>query len=138
MKAEGVKPDYRDAETLRYLYVEKKLSMREIAELLEKGQSTIWKWMNKHGINRRSMSEAKELYPKIPFSGNPDEKAYMMGLRTGDIHVRRFCEGGNVIVCGTSTTHRGLMRLVRMSTAGTDTTMNILFLTRERTDTNLA
>ena len=48
------------------------------------------------------MSEAKTKYKKIHFSGNLNEKAYLLGLRTGDLsaHINWF-----QIRIGTSTTH---------------------------------
>jgi len=108
------KPSYKDVETLKRLYEKEKLSTTKVAELLGVSHVTIWSWLRKYGIEVRSISEAHEVYPKIPFSNNPEEKAYMLGLCAGDIHARSPpFEGSNVIVCSTASAHRGEIKLVR-------------------------
>lgn len=46
-------PAYRDAETLRELYYEKEMSLSEIADHLDCGQTTVADWMDRHDIERR-------------------------------------------------------------------------------------
>lgn len=77
-------------ELLEELYLKQKLSIPKIASRLGiKYQSTVQRMLMRFGIPRRSMSEAKTKYPKLPFSGNLKEKAYLLGLRVGDISVLR-------------------------------------------------
>jgi len=104
------KPDYRNPYVLHYLHWIDGLSTYEMAELLGKSQFTIRYWLGKHGIARRSISEAIEKYPKKSFSGNPEEKAYMVGLRAGDLHIYKIY---NNIVCQTTTSHPAMRRLIR-------------------------
>jgi transposase len=47
---------WRDEETLRRLYHNEGLSQREIAERLNCGISTVPKWMDRHGIETRSIA----------------------------------------------------------------------------------
>lgn len=50
--------NYQDAEWLRQKYWGENLSIRQIATLISKGQTTILTWMEKHDVPRRSASEA--------------------------------------------------------------------------------
>jgi len=113
MKAEGARLDYRDAETLRYLYVVERLSTYEMAELLGVSRDTIRYWLRKYEIESRTISEAMERYPKIPFSGDPKEQKFMEGLCAGDIHAQKPREGSSVIIVSTTTTHPAMKKLVR-------------------------
>jgi len=50
---------YRDADWLRYKYVEEELSCQGIADLCNCSGRNILNWLCKHGIPRRSLSEAR-------------------------------------------------------------------------------
>lgn len=52
---------YRDPNLLKQLYVDERLSTHEIAVLLDRAQSTIRNWLDRHNIDTRSISEAKWL-----------------------------------------------------------------------------
>jgi len=51
----GEKPSgtYRDFDWLHYAYVEKDMTMQEIADLFGKTPMTIYAWLKKHGIETR-------------------------------------------------------------------------------------
>jgi len=51
----GVKPagSYRNAEWLREAYVDKKLTMQELADMFNVTPMTIYGWLQKHGIETR-------------------------------------------------------------------------------------
>lgn len=49
---------WRDEETIRELYVEKKLSTTEIGERLNCDSKTVSRWLEKHGIEARGRVEA--------------------------------------------------------------------------------
>lgn len=51
---------YRDEDTLRQLYVEEGLSLREMGDRLGCSHNFVKERMQKHGIDRRSISEACE------------------------------------------------------------------------------
>lgn len=73
---------------LKELYRNKKLSTRKIAERLRiKDNKIIHSRLLKYNIPRRSISEALTKYPRMPFNGNLEEKAYMIGLRQGDFSI---------------------------------------------------
>jgi len=53
-------PDaYKDEDVLRELYHEKGLSLREVADVLGVVNSTVYNWMDRHGIDFRSKKEAR-------------------------------------------------------------------------------
>ncbi|MBI2672520.1 hypothetical protein HYX16_06320 [Candidatus Woesearchaeota archaeon] len=109
--------DYRkiliDKEILEDLYWNKGMKPREIAEKFGiKNERTIRKKMEKYGLKRKTLSEAMTLKMKSEFSGDLAEKAYFLGLRTGDFH----CKTKNLSPrFQTSTTHPAQVELLRNS-----------------------
>lgn len=95
---------------LEKLYLKKKLSMPKIAKLLNTTYDTIWRKVRKYGIKVRDMSEAKMKYTKLSFSGDFIEKAYMLGLRAGDISAARACKQITVL---TGTTHLSQLQMFK-------------------------
>ena len=86
---------------LKDLYKNRKLSIRKIAEKLKiKDNKIIHSRLVKYNIPRRTISEALRRYPRIPFNGNLEEKAYMIGLRQGDFSAY---DGYGVRIMSTST-----------------------------------
>jgi len=66
---------HRDPQILEYLYVEKGLSLRGVADRLECDHKTVSRWLRKHGIERRDQAEAtKEAnrvdHPKLSRDGS--------------------------------------------------------------------
>jgi hypothetical protein len=57
---------YTDYDLMHYLYKEKKLAQLDMAEMLPCGITCIRNWLNKLGIERRSLSEAMELAKDHP------------------------------------------------------------------------
>lgn len=84
------------------LYVEKKFSCPEIGKTLNISSETIRYWLRKFSIKRRTQSEIRTKYTKLPFSGDLREKAYVLGLRTGDISARI---NHNMVRIYTATSH---------------------------------
>jgi len=87
---------------LQFLYLTKKLSIRKIAKILKTTYATARNKLIKYEIPLRTVSEANMKYSKIPFSGDLKEKAYMLGIRTGDISVAK---NAKQLTIRTSTTH---------------------------------
>jgi hypothetical protein len=81
--------------------------MVKIGELLGVSPSTICRYMKTIGIRARTLSEASMKYRKSPFSENPSEKAYLLGL-LGDLHARYHRLQVNVSL---TTTHPAMVRL---------------------------
>lgn len=51
-------------DVLRYLYLDKKLNMKELHNILGRSIKTIMKWMDAYKIPRRTMSEVAKITPK--------------------------------------------------------------------------
>lgn len=81
------KPVYVKAQTLKKLYLQRKLSELKIAKLLGCSRGAIEKRMRLFGIKARIYSESNTRYPKKDFSGNLIEMAYLIGFRLGDLNV---------------------------------------------------
>lgn len=75
-------------DVLQSLYSEKGLNQTEIARKYGCDRSLIRYFLLKYGIPLKSQSEACIKYPRTSFNGNPIEKAYIIGFRTGDLCVR--------------------------------------------------
>lgn len=84
------------------LYLKKKLSIPKIAELLDASSLTIWRKIKKYRIELRPRLGRPIKYPKTPFSNDPIEKSYMLGLRTGDLYAKK---SGKQIQLVTGSTH---------------------------------
>ena len=73
---------------------------------------TVWIHLRKHGVHLRDKLEAQiqatTKHERRPFSGDSVEKAYLMGLRYGDLHAARH---GRAIRVRVSTTHPSMARL---------------------------
>jgi hypothetical protein len=89
------------------LYVKNRMTLNQVAKNLGiKHFSTVHEMMIKYGIDRRTISEVKTKHPRKPFSGNLMEKAYILGLRTGDLAVYK---NFHRIIISTGTTHPALI-----------------------------
>lgn len=97
-------------DVLEELYWAKRFSLKQVGELFGKDAKSIWRLMRKKSIRTRSVSEAMTKYAKWSFSGDSDEKAYLLGLRAGDLYVRRH---GGSIRATVSTTHPAMIELIK-------------------------
>lgn len=98
-------------ELLEELYLKKKFSTLQIAKKLGiRSRETIRMKLMKLNISRRNRLEAISKYPKTSFSGNPKEKAYMLGLRAGDISATN---NHKQIRVSTSTTHLAQVEMMK-------------------------
>lgn len=93
---------------LKRMYWQEGKSLRIIAREFNTSCSVIWRLMNKHNISRRSRSQANTLHPKSPFKGGATEKAYLLGLRVGDIYAKQDYAHIDVNL---TTTHPAMLRL---------------------------
>lgn len=81
-------------EQLKDLYLKQKLSSPKIAKKFKCSASYIRKKLREFNIPIRSYSESHLLcnqpkYERRDFSGNLQEKAYLIGFRVGDLYVER-------------------------------------------------
>lgn len=77
---------------LRNLYLKKKMSSFEIARKFKYSSGLIRNRLREYKIPIRSIQEAlplsnKSKYPRYNFSGNLEEKAYLIGFCYGDLHA---------------------------------------------------
>lgn len=101
-----------DKNTLFQLYWAGRLSLSQIGQKLGASEFWVWKLMKTYGIPRRTSAEAGIEFPKAQFSGDPIERAYLIGFRTGDLHSTL---DGSQVRIGTTTTHPAMWDLVSSS-----------------------
>jgi hypothetical protein len=105
---------FKNPEILGNLYWKDRVSLPKIARNFDVSHQTILYWMNKNKIPRRScleeVSKVKTKYSKFNFSGNLIEKAYMLGLRTGDLYVRTSFR---LLRISVSTTHLAQIQMIK-------------------------
>jgi len=74
-----------DKNKLEELYVNQRLDGRHISKILGVSPWTIWNRLKIYGLPVRRQIP----HPKFSFSGNLEEKAYILGFRTGDLYAIR-------------------------------------------------
>lgn len=99
-------------ETLQELYWKKKLSASQIGERFGTNHRRILKKMRKAGIPSRTLSEATTKKFKKPFTGDLSERAYLLGLRTGDFYAKQQHLS---VRMQTTSTHPAQVELLRKS-----------------------
>lgn len=57
-------PPYRDEDTLRQLYCEQGLTLEEISDKFDVSVSTIWTWVDRHGIETKRFDPPEERFNK--------------------------------------------------------------------------
>ena len=90
-------------EAFEELYIDKKLPMERIAEMLGVAPSLVFHWLHYFNIPIRRFK-----YKKYDFSGDPKEKAYILGLVAGDLYTHKH---GRQIAVELTTTHPAMMDL---------------------------
>ncbi len=105
---------------MRHLYHRRGLSESDIAKLIGKKSRGYVAWLfGLLAIPTRDFEEARikaigdkvRKYERKPFDGKDEDKAYLLGLRQGDLHVATPWKG--VIDVSTSTTHPAMIQLFR-------------------------
>jgi len=67
---------WRDESLLAYLYHERELTMYETATVLDCAYTTIQKWMNRHGIERRPSGKPTHVIPRDVLVSLHTERGY--------------------------------------------------------------
>ena len=103
---------------LDHLHNEKGLSLNDIAKLIGNKTSGYTSWLCRQlGVRARPFEEARlrgirekrRKYEREPFDGTEEDKAYLLGLRHGDLSVSKPWNG--VVRVSTSTTHPAMAEL---------------------------
>ena len=127
MRTKGFSVKYMDEakkEELRrlllFLHVEKGMSLNDVATLVGNKSSGYTSWLYRQlGIRCRPFEEARlkgirekrRKYERKPFDGTDEDKAYLLGLRHGDLSVSKPWK--DVVRVSTSTTHPAMANLFR-------------------------
>lgn len=98
-----------DCKQLHILYMTQQKSLSQIAETYHCSPATVSRWLKKCGIVTRPVGGDVFQYPKMDFSGDWAEKAYLLGFRAGDLHVER---GARAIRVRCTSTRPEQIRLV--------------------------
>lgn len=93
-------------EVLSQLYTNENMSTREIARQLGIGKTAVQRWLRRYKIPVRKHRSPK--YSRTSFSNDAIEKAYMLGLRAGDLYARNICR---TIAVSTGSTHPAMIQL---------------------------
>jgi len=105
---------------LDHLHNSRGLSLNDIAKLIGNKTSGYASWVCRElGVKPRPFEEARlkgirekrRKYERRPFDGTDEERAYLLGLRHGDLSVSRPWRG--VVRVSTSTTHPAMAELFR-------------------------
>lgn len=94
---------------LKYLYFDKRLSLSQIGNQLNCTPPGLLKIFRKFDLPLRSISESSKYYTsRHNFVGDDAIKAYIIGFRLGDLHIRR---SNDLIEVGGGTTKRDQLML---------------------------
>lgn len=111
--SKGVRSDkFPDSETLYSLYHHKRLSIRQTAKATGVSYGAIQRRLVKIGL-ARTQSEGQMRHQRTSFDGDSSERAYLLGLRAGDLNVWR--KTPNTIEARVSTTHPAMADLFSRS-----------------------
>jgi hypothetical protein len=107
-------------EFLDYLHNVKGMSLNDVAKMIGNKTSGYTSWVCRQlGVPRRPFEEARlkgirekrRKYERKPFDGTDEDKAYLLGLRHGDLTVSIPWKGA--VRVSTSTTHPAMVQLFR-------------------------
>jgi len=105
---------------LRKLYIKDKISSIKIAKKFHCDSSLIRRRLKEYKIPIRSIREALPLsnlpkYKQYNFSGNSEEKAYLIGFSRGDLHVYSRSANSSSIFINVGSTKTDLIKIVEQS-----------------------
>jgi len=102
---------------LKMFYLDKKISTSEIAKKFNCCQRTTLNKLLEYQIPIRSISEGTALiephYPRRNFSGNLEEKAYLIGFRLGDLSVHLQSKNSQTVYARGGTTKIEFVNLMK-------------------------
>ncbi|MDA4122991.1 MAG: LAGLIDADG family homing endonuclease [Thaumarchaeota archaeon] len=102
-------------------HIEKGVSLSDVSKMIGNKTSGYASWLTRQlGIHPRPFEEARlkaikekrRIYERRPFDGTKEDKAYLLGLRHGDISVTKpWPNAAEAIRVSTSTTHPAMAEL---------------------------
>ena len=105
-------PDISDKK-IRFLYLEKQLSSRKIAKRYQCSYSYIDNRVKRSGLPTRTLSLAHIRTKRVDFSNNPEEKAYLIGLKIGDLRGRKMYKNSETIMVDCGSTKDEQIKLIK-------------------------
>ena len=103
-------------ELLTELYLNQGRPQSELASIFGVQRQTVTRWLDRLGIQHRDQGDAVSMalnkYQSHPFEGSDQERAYLLGLRAGDLHAQAH---GRKFRISVGTTHPSMMRLFQDS-----------------------
>lgn len=94
-----------------HLYHHRRLSLEKIAKIVHCSEGGLERKFKKYGLKPRTMKNRACKYVKKNFSGDPIEKAYLLGFRLGDLNVMKRV---NVIQVRCSSTVPAQIKLIKI------------------------
>lgn len=98
---------------IKFLYEKRGKSSTDISRMFSCAPVTILNRLKEYKIKIRDFSSAHIKYLKKDFSGDLIEKAYLIGFRLGDLHVRKYERNGKVISVECASTKQEQIILIR-------------------------
>ena len=95
------------------LYLHKGLSSRKIAKIYECAYSSVDRKIKQYGLPKKTLSLAHITTFRAPFSGNQQEKAYLIGFRIGDLRVRKMYKNSETILVDCGSTKKSQIELIK-------------------------
>lgn len=104
------KPIKLTKQGFEYLYYQKRLSLKKIANMVHCSESGLERRFKNYNLVSRENRNRACKYKKKNFSGNLIEKAYLIGFRLGDLNIMKRV---SVIQVRCSTTHMAQTKLIK-------------------------
>lgn len=108
---------YRDADWLREKYHDDRLSSAEIADICECSKSTILRWLDRHGIEKRSSSEAT----KVEWEGDDERRertSELMAEMNRSVGCSYFMDSEGYMIASDGRKQVRIHRLVEVAEQG--------------------
>ncbi|MBI2449111.1 LAGLIDADG family homing endonuclease [Candidatus Pacearchaeota archaeon] len=100
-------------EKLIELYFNKRLSTWRIEKEYGYSRGTIYRKLKEFGLKTRDLADSHIIYPRQNFSGDPIEKAYLIGFRIGDLGVRKIYPNSKTICVASGSTIKEQIDLIK-------------------------
>jgi hypothetical protein len=104
LRKSGNTPPTITEQSLKDLYIQKRMSSRKIAKIYKCSYSYIDTRIKSLEIPRRNLASAHIVTKRANFSGNNYEKAYLVGFKVGDLRARKMYKNSETILvdCGST------------------------------------
>ncbi len=112
IRKSGTIPPKISDQTLRCLYLQKRMSSRKISKIYKCSYSYIDTRVKLLNIPRRNLSTAHIVTNRKDFSNNLLEKAYLIGFRIGDLRVRKMYKNSETILIDCGSTKPNQIKLI--------------------------